>query len=85
MFRLIVSIGQLLVMASLAEYCSIWPTAGGQQFYAQVRRDASLQDGCKLLTDAGCGTRKHAKISFLRGGVVRARRGDFHKYELCFE
>lgn len=23
-------------MASLAEYCSIWPTAGGQQFYTQV-------------------------------------------------
>lgn len=23
-------------MASLAEYCGIWPTAGGQQFYVQV-------------------------------------------------
>lgn len=23
-------------MASLAEYCSIWPTAGGQQYYVQV-------------------------------------------------
>lgn len=32
----VVTIGQLLVMASMAEYCSIWPTAGGQQFYAQV-------------------------------------------------
>ncbi|KAH0843545.1 hypothetical protein AYO21_10590 [Fonsecaea monophora] len=32
----VVTIGQLLVMASLAEYCSIWPTAGGQQFYTQV-------------------------------------------------
>ncbi|OCT53263.1 putative amino-acid permease [Cladophialophora carrionii] len=32
----LVTVGQLLVMASLAEYCSIWPTAGGQQFYTQV-------------------------------------------------
>lgn len=23
-------------MASLAEYCGIWPTAGGQQYYVQV-------------------------------------------------
>ena len=23
-------------MASLAEYCGIWPTAGGQQYYTQV-------------------------------------------------
>lgn len=34
--RFVVGIGQLLVMASLAEYCSLWPTAGGQQFYTQV-------------------------------------------------
>ena len=32
----VVTIGQLLVMASLAEYASLWPTAGGQQFYVQV-------------------------------------------------
>ncbi|KAI1608000.1 amino acid/polyamine transporter I [Exophiala viscosa] len=32
----LVTIGQLFVMSSLAEYCSIWPTAGGQQFYTQV-------------------------------------------------
>ncbi|KAF3765011.1 amino acid transporter [Cryphonectria parasitica EP155] len=31
-----VAIGQTLLMASLAEYCGIWPTAGGQQFYVQV-------------------------------------------------
>lgn len=24
-------------MASLAEYCSLWPSAGGQSFYTQVR------------------------------------------------
>ncbi|KAJ5762825.1 hypothetical protein N7533_001506 [Penicillium manginii] len=33
---LIVSIGQTLLMTSLAEYCSIWPTAGGQQYYTQA-------------------------------------------------
>ncbi|KAH7151172.1 amino acid permease-domain-containing protein [Fusarium sp. MPI-SDFR-AT-0072] len=32
---IIVAIGQTLLMASLAEYCGIWPTAGGQQFYVQ--------------------------------------------------
>ncbi|KZT18123.1 hypothetical protein NEOLEDRAFT_1159537 [Neolentinus lepideus HHB14362 ss-1] len=32
---MIVAIGQLLVMASLAEYC-VWPTAGGQQYYVQA-------------------------------------------------
>lgn len=29
--RVIVTIGQSLLMASLAEMCSIWPYAGGQQ------------------------------------------------------
>lgn len=33
---LIVGIGQTLLMASLAEYCGIWPTAGGQCFYTQM-------------------------------------------------
>ncbi|KAJ5404410.1 hypothetical protein N7509_004281 [Penicillium cosmopolitanum] len=33
---LIVSVGQTLLMTSLAEYCSIWPTAGGQQYYTQA-------------------------------------------------
>ena len=33
--RIIVAIGQTALMASLAEYCGIWPTAGGQQFYVQ--------------------------------------------------
>ncbi|KAF5707560.1 choline permease [Fusarium mundagurra] len=32
---IIVAVGQTLLMASLAEYCGIWPTAGGQQFYVQ--------------------------------------------------
>ncbi|ETS80657.1 hypothetical protein PFICI_08186 [Pestalotiopsis fici W106-1] len=32
----VVAIGQTLLMASLAEYCGIWPTAGGQQYYVQV-------------------------------------------------
>lgn len=31
-----VAIGQTLLMMSLAEYASIWPTAGGQQFYTQA-------------------------------------------------
>lgn len=35
-----VAIGQTLLMASLAEYCGIWPTAGGQQFYMQVLSSA---------------------------------------------
>lgn len=34
--RIAVALGQTLLMASLAEYCGIWPTAGGQQFYVQV-------------------------------------------------
>lgn len=29
--RLFVAVGQTLLMISLAEYCTIWPTAGGQQ------------------------------------------------------
>lgn len=33
---LIVSVGQTLLMTSLAEYCGIWPTAGGQQYYIQA-------------------------------------------------
>ncbi|KAJ9646171.1 hypothetical protein H2204_000834 [Knufia peltigerae] len=33
---IIVAIGQTLVMASLAEYCSLWPNAGGQAFYTQM-------------------------------------------------
>ncbi|KAK0119256.1 hypothetical protein ONS95_008107 [Cadophora gregata] len=33
---LIVAIGQTLLMTSLAEFCSIWPTAGGQQYYTQA-------------------------------------------------
>jgi hypothetical protein len=32
----IVAIGQTLVMASLAEYCSLWPNAGGQLYYTMV-------------------------------------------------
>jgi choline transport protein len=32
----VVAIGQTLLMASLAEYCGIWPTAGGQQYYVQA-------------------------------------------------
>ena len=32
-----VTIGQTLVMASMAEMASLWPTAGGQQFFTQVR------------------------------------------------
>ena len=35
-YSLVVTIGQTIVMASLAEYASLWPTAGGQQFFAQV-------------------------------------------------
>lgn len=33
---LFVAVGQTLLMLSLAEYCSIWPTAGGQQYYTQA-------------------------------------------------
>lgn len=34
--RIIVGIGQTLLMMSLAEYASIWPQAGGQQFFTQM-------------------------------------------------
>lgn len=83
--RLIVSIGQLLVMASLAEYCSIWPTAGGQQFYTQVRARNFDRRGKNTDSDQDCGTRKHAKIPVIRRWMVCAGGRDFYKYELCFE
>jgi len=44
MYSVVVTLGQLLVMASLAEYCSLWPTAGGQQFYTQVNLPGSGND-----------------------------------------
>ncbi|KAF2119073.1 amino acid permease-domain-containing protein [Lophiotrema nucula] len=31
-----VAVGQTLLMTSLAELCTIWPTAGGQQYYTQA-------------------------------------------------
>lgn len=34
--RIFVAVGQTLLMMSLAEYCGIWPTAGGQQYYTQA-------------------------------------------------
>lgn len=33
---LFVAVGQTLLMMSLAKYCTIWPTAGGQQYYTQA-------------------------------------------------
>ena len=30
-------------MTSLAEYCSIWPTAGGQQYYTQALATGKLR------------------------------------------
>ncbi|KAF2835840.1 amino acid transporter [Patellaria atrata CBS 101060] len=33
---IVVAIFQTLLMTSLAEYCGIWPTAGGQQYYTQA-------------------------------------------------
>ncbi|KAJ5222974.1 uncharacterized protein N7469_009214 [Penicillium citrinum] len=39
----VVSIGQTLLMTSLAEYCSIWPTAGGQQYYTQALATGKLR------------------------------------------
>ena len=33
---IVVGIGQTLLMMSLAEYASIWPQAGGQQFFTQM-------------------------------------------------
>ena len=33
---LFVAVGQTLLMMSLAEFCTIWPTAGGQQYYVQA-------------------------------------------------
>lgn len=37
-----VSLGQTILMLSLAEYTTIWPTAGGQQFYTQRLAPARL-------------------------------------------
>ncbi|CZR67909.1 related to choline permease [Phialocephala subalpina] len=39
----VVSTGQILLMASMAEYTSIWPTAGGQQFYTQLVAPRSMR------------------------------------------
>ena len=85
-YRLIVSIGQLLVMASLAEYCSIWPTAGGQQFYTQVSI-SNLPLGVEkpLTAMKGCGSRKHAKIPVLCRRMVCSGGRNLYKHELCFE
>lgn len=41
--RLVVGVGQTLLMTSLAEYCSIWPTAGGQQYFVQAVAPAKLR------------------------------------------
>lgn len=52
-------------MASLAEYCSLWPSAGGQAFYTQMvapescRRFLSYVVGycvlvCEVSVAAGC-------------------------------
>lgn len=38
-----VAIGQTLLMCSLAEYAGIWPTAGGQQYYAQAVSTSALR------------------------------------------
>lgn len=38
-----VAIGQTLLMMSLAEYCSLWPTAGGQQYYIQALSSGKLR------------------------------------------
>ncbi|OAL27770.1 hypothetical protein AYO22_03312 [Fonsecaea multimorphosa] len=40
---LFVAVGQTLLMMSLAEYCSIWPTAGGQQYYVQAVATGKLR------------------------------------------
>ena len=42
-FRLFVAVGQTLLMMSLAEYCTIWPTAGGQQYYTQAVATGKLR------------------------------------------
>jgi choline transport protein len=34
--RLVVAVGQTILMCSIAEFSSIWPTAGGQQYYTQA-------------------------------------------------
>lgn len=33
---LVVAVGQTILMCSVAEFSSIWPTAGGQQYYTQA-------------------------------------------------
>jgi hypothetical protein len=40
---LFVAVGQTLLMLSLAELCSIWPTAGGQQYYTQALATAKYR------------------------------------------
>lgn len=40
---LFVAVGQTLLMISLAEFCSIWPTAGGQQYYTQALATAKYR------------------------------------------
>ncbi|OAL24488.1 hypothetical protein AYO20_10646 [Fonsecaea nubica] len=40
---LFVAVGQTLLMMSLAEYCTIWPTAGGQQYYVQAVATGKLR------------------------------------------
>lgn len=33
---LVVALGQTLLMACMAEFVGLWPTAGGQQYFVQV-------------------------------------------------
>jgi choline transport protein len=40
---ILVAVGQTLLMASLAELCSIWPTAGGQQYYVLALARGSIR------------------------------------------
>ncbi|KAF5675052.1 choline permease [Fusarium circinatum] len=60
---IIVAVGQTLLMASLAEYCGIWPTAGGQQFYVQKLATAKYRPflsyfvgWCLLLAETATGS-----------------------------
>lgn len=43
MNRICVAVGQAILMMSLAEYCTIWPTAGGQQYYTQALASEKLR------------------------------------------
>ncbi|RSL37992.1 hypothetical protein CEP53_015284, partial [Fusarium sp. AF-6] len=78
---IIVAIGQTLLMASLAEYCGLWPTAGGQQYYVQKLASAKYRPflsytvgWCLLLAEVATG----ASCALNSANIISTMVATFH-------